>query len=288
MKSPRIHYAWIVTAVTFITLLATAGVRATPSILILPLEHEFGWTRITVSTAVSINLLLYGLCGPFAASLMNRFGVRRIMVISLLALGAAQAAMTGMRHPWQLNLLWGVVVAFAAGATAVVLAAVIASRWFLKGRGLVLGILTSANAVGQMVFLPPLAVLAGAAGWRAVSLLMGGVAIVIVVPVVAFMRNAPEDVGQRRYGSDATAAPGPEAPALGAVRALALCVRAGDFWFLSFSYFICGATTLGLIGTHFIPASVEHGIPEVAAASILGVMAIFNVIGTTASGFLSD
>ncbi|MDE3077879.1 MAG: MFS transporter, partial [Chloroflexota bacterium] len=273
LKTPRLHYAWIITAVTFVTLLATAGIRATPAILILPLDHEFGWSRLTISTAVTINLLLYGLCGPFAASLMNRIGVRRVMVVSLLALGAAQAAMTTMQHAWQLDLLWGVVVAFSAGATAVVLAATIASRWFLKRRGLVLGILTSANAVGQMVFLPPLAVLSGAAGWRAVSLLMGGIAVLIALPVLILMRNFPEDVGQERYGADGDAPARPEPPALGAVAALAVCVRSGDFWFLSLSFFICGASTLGLIGTHFIPASVEHGIPEVTAASILGVMA---------------
>ena len=168
----RVHYAWVITGVTFLTLLATSGIRATPSVLILPLEQEFGWTRLTVCTAVSINLLLYGLCGPFAASFMNRFGVRRVILVSLIVLAAAQAAVTLMHFAWQLDLIWGVVVALSAGATAVVLAAVVASRWFVKRRGLVMGVLTSANAAGQMLFLPLLAVLAINAGWRAVMLVM--------------------------------------------------------------------------------------------------------------------
>jgi sugar phosphate permease len=281
------HYAWIITGITFLTLLATSGIRATPSVLILPLEHEFGWTRVTVSTAVSINLLLYGLCGPFAASFMDRFGVRRVILISLVVLAAAQAGVTFMHFAWQLDLIWGVVVATSAGATAVVLAATITSRWFVKRRGLVMGILTSANAAGQLLFLPLLALLAVTAGWRTVMLLMAGVALVVAVPIAAFMRNAPEDVGLKRFGADPAAAP-PPVPALGPIAALKVGVRSGDFWFLCISYFICGASTLGLIGTHFIPASVEHGISEVTAASILATMAIFNILGTTCSGWLSD
>src|SRR5579883_114892 len=286
MPSRRIHYAWIITGVTFLTLLATAGIRATPSVLIIPLEHEFGWTRVTVSTAVSINLLVYGVCGPFAASLMDRFGVRPVIVVSLGALALAQGAITLMQASWQLDLLWGIVVAAAAGATAVVLAATISSRWFFKRRGLVMGILTSANAAGQLLFLPPLAMLAVTAGWRAVMLLMAGVAVLIALPVLGLMRNFPADVGLRRFGAPVDAAPAPDKPPLGPIAALRLGVRSGDFWFLSISYFICGASTLGLIGTHFIPASVEHGISEVTAASILGVMAVFNIVGTTCSGFL--
>ncbi|MFI5267690.1 MAG: MFS transporter [Chloroflexota bacterium] len=283
----RVHYAWIITGVTFLTLLATSGIRATPSVLILPLEQEFGWTRLTVSTAVSINLLLYGLCGPFAASFMNRFGVRRVILISLVVLAAAQASVTLMHFAWQLDLIWGVVVAMSAGATAVVLAAVIASRWFVKRRGLVMGILTSANAAGQLLFLPLLAVLAINVGWRAVMLLMAGVALLVAVPIAGLMRNVPEDVGLERYGAESSDGP-PPPPPLGPIAALRLGARSGDFWFLCISYFICGASTLGLIGTHFIPASVEHGISEVTAAGILATMAIFNIVGTTCSGWLSD
>ncbi|HEX6511201.1 MAG TPA: MFS transporter [Chloroflexota bacterium] len=284
----RIHYAWIVTGVTFLILLATAGIRATPSVLILPLEQEFGWSRVTVSTAVSINLLLYGLSGPFAASLMNRFGVRRIVLLSLVVLAAAQAAIIFMHYAWQLDLLWGVAVAISAGAMAIVLGATIASRWFVKRRGLVMGILSSANASGQIVFLPLLALLAVTAGWRAVMLLMAGVALVVALPVLALMRNSPQEMGLEGYGAEPEAVAAAGTAPLGPLAALALGARSGDFWFLCISYFVCGASTLGLIGTHFIPASVEHGIPEVTAASILATMAVFNIAGTMGSGWLSD
>ncbi len=288
LPSGRIHYAWIITGVTFLVLLVTSGIRSTPGLLILPLEQEFGWTRITVSTAVSINLLLYGLVGPFAASLMDRFGVRRVIIWSVAGLAMAQLLMTLIRHDWQLDVLWGVVVAVSAGATAIVLAATIASRWFVRRRGLVMGILSSANATGQMLFLPPLALLAGLAGWRAVMLVMAAVAILLIPAIALLMRDQPSDAGLTRYGADAAATGDMPPASLGPLQALALGVRSGDFWFLSISYFICGASTLGLIGTHFIPASVEHGISEVTAASVLGLMAIFNVVGTTCSGFLSD
>ncbi len=284
----RIHYAWIITAVTFLILLVTSGIRSTPGLLILPLEQEFGWTRLTVSTAVSINLLLYGLVGPFAASLMDRFGVKRVIMVSVGGLAVAQLLMTLISRDWQLDLLWGVVVAISAGATAVVLAATIASRWFVKGRGLVMGILTSANATGQMLFLPPLALLASSAGWRAVMFTMTGVALVLIPLVALAMHDQPSDAGLSRYGAEPGAAPDLPPASMGPLAALALGARSGDFWFLCISYFVCGASTLGLIGTHFIPASVEHGISEVTAASILGVMAIFNVIGTTGSGWLTD
>src|SRR5581483_424210 len=176
----RWHYAWVITAVTFVTLLITAGIRATPSVLILPLEQEFGWSRLTVSTAVSINLLVYGLTGPFAASLMDRFGIRRMIVIALLIVAGAEVLLTGIHADWQLYLLWGVVVAGATGSTAIVLGATIANRWFVKSKGVVMGILSSANAAGQMLFLPPLAIVAVTLGWRSVMLLMGAMALIIL------------------------------------------------------------------------------------------------------------
>jgi sugar phosphate permease len=284
----RIHYAWVITGVTFLALLVIAGVRATPAVLILPMEQEFGWTRVTVSVAVSINLILYGLCGPFVADVMGRFGVRRVMLFSFGGLALAQLGITLMHYAWQLDLLWGVGVAVMAGVTAPVLAALVATRWFFRRRGLVIGILTSANAAGQLVFLPPLAILAVSAGWRSVSLLMAVIALGLAVPVGFLMRDRPQDVGLSRYGADPDDAAAPAAPPLNALSALKMGARSADFWFLGGSYFVCGASTLGLINTHFIPAAAEHGIPEVTAASILAMMAVLNIFGTTFSGFLTD
>lgn len=287
----RVHYAWIVAGVTFLTLITSAGMRSTPGVLLVPLEREFGWSPATVSLAVSINLLLFGLSGPFAAAFMDRFGVRRVMVIALLIVSGAAALTTVMRAPWQLYLLWGVAVGLSTGAIAMVLAAVIANRWFVQRRGLVLGVLTASNATGQLIFLPVLARLAVYSGWRSSALTVAGAALVVAVPVAILMRDRPRDIGVLPYGADpaameATAASGnPFSAALGG---LARGMRSRNFWLLAGSFFICGASTNGLIGTHLIPASMDHGIPEVTAAGMLAVIGVFDLIGTTCSGWLSD
>jgi MFS family permease len=286
----RVHYAWIVFGVTFFTLLAAAGIRSTPGVLIVPLEQEFGWSRAAISLAVGINLLLFGLCGPFAAALMARFGVRRVLVCSLLLIATGVGLTTVMRAPWQMDVLWGVVVGIGTGSMAGVLAATVANRWFLARRGLVTGILTAATATGQLVFLPVLASLAVGQGWRWATATVA-LATLAAVPVVALvMRDDPARVGLRPYGApEGYVAPerigNPFAAAVSGLRA---GLRSVDFWLLAGSFFICGATTNGLIGTHLIPASIDHGIPEVTAASMLALIGVFDVIGTTASGWLTD
>ena len=286
----RLHYGWIVAGVTFLTLLASAGIRSTPGILIIPLEKEFGWTRATVSFAVSINILLYGLFGPFAAALMDRVGVRRVMMASLGLVAAGVGLTTVMRTSWQLVLLWGVVVGLGTGTMALVLGAYIANRWFAERRGIVMGLLTASTATGQLLFLPFLASLVVTSGWRSAVLVVAGVALLMVPLVYIFMRNDPSDVGLRPVGATADAAPVSSGanPAAAALAALREGFRSRDFWLLAGSFYICGASTNGLIGTHLIPASMEHGIPEVTAASLLAAMGVFDLIGTTVSGWLSD
>ncbi|HEU0078515.1 MAG TPA: MFS transporter [Longimicrobiaceae bacterium] len=188
----RPHYAWIVAGVTFVTLLAAAGVRATPGVLMVPLEEEFGWTRATLSLAVSVNLVLYGLMGPFAAAIMDRLGVRRTMLLSLGTIAAGVAATAWMTAPWQLVLLWGVVVGGGTGMTALVLGATVVSRWFTARRGLVMGILTASTATGQLVFLPLLAALVERSGWRAAVLLVAGAAALVFPLVALLMRDSPQ------------------------------------------------------------------------------------------------
>src|ERR1700680_2727840 len=197
----RIHYAWIVAAVTFIALMGAAGFRATPGVLIVPLEHEFGWNRAIISFAVFINLLLFGLTGPFAAALMNRFGIRTVTVGALITVATGALLTTVMTSPWQLYLLWGVVVGLGTGCMASVLAATVASRWFVQRRGLVLGALTAAGATGQLIFLPALAWLAVNVGWRASALLVAGAALIGVPLVILLMRDRPADIGVRAYGA---------------------------------------------------------------------------------------
>lgn len=288
-RKPRLYYGWIVVAVTFLVLLVGAGVRATPGVLILPLEHEFGWSNATISTAVAINTLLYGLLGPFAVAIMERFGLRRTVCAALLLLAAGVAATVLMRQPWQLMLLWGVVVGSGTGMVAVVLGATVAGRWFHKNRGLVLGLLIASSATGQLIFLPLLAALDTHFGWRWVSASVAAIALALVPLVALLMRDRPSDVGLPPYGATEIEPPQPaQNPALRALRALKKGARSRDFWLLAGSFFVCGASTSGLISTHLIPACGDHGIPEVRAASLLALMGIFDFFGTTGSGFLTD
>jgi MFS family permease len=289
----RLHYAWIVAAVTFFVLLSAAGIRSTPGTLIIPLEQEFGWTRATVSLAISVNLLLYGLFGPFAAALMDRFGVRRVMLSSLGLVAAGVGLTTVMHASWQLVFLWGIVVGLGTGSIALVLGAYIANRWFVEQRGLVMGLLTASTATGQLIFLPTLASLVVSHGWRVAVSAVAGVALMMIPLVALFMRDEPGDVGLRPYGAAAGAPEAPQAPTSGnpvtaALSGLGRGFKSRDFWLLAGSFYICGASTNGLIGTHLIPASMEHGIAEVAAASLLAVIGVFDLIGTTVSGWLTD
>lgn len=286
----RIHYAWVVAAVTFIALMGAAGFRATPSVLIVPLQNEFGWNRAVISVAVSINLVLFGLTGPFAAALMDRFGLRVVTVGALITVATGALLTTVMDAPWQLYLLWGVVVGLGTGCMASVLAATVAGRWFVHRRGLVLGALTAAGATGQLIFLPWLGWLAQNPGWRLASIAVAAAALAVVPIVAIFLRNRPSDLGLRAYGAtEADSAPATVgSPIMNAFRGLRLGVRSRDFWLLGGSFFICGASTNGLIGTHLIPASIDHGMTEVTAASLLAVIGVFDVLGTLASGYLTD
>lgn len=285
-----LHYGWVMAGITFLVLLVGAGIRATPGVLIVPLEHEFGWSDATISGAVAINILLYGLIGPFAVAVMERFGLRRTVCTALAILTTGVALTSLMTAPWQLMLLWGVVVGSGTGMVALVLGATVANRWFSTNRGLVLGLLTASSATGQLIFLPLLAHLAADYGWRTVSLTVASVAFLLIFPVALLMRDRPADLGIPPYGGIAIE---PRVnstvnPAVRALRALRDGMKSRDFWLLSGTFFVCGASTNGLIGTHLITACFDHGIPAVQAASLLAVMGIFDFFGTTGSGWLTD
>lgn len=295
MRRPRdrVHYAWIVAMVTFLTMLISAGIRSTPGVLMIPLAQSFGWTRETVSLAVAIRLLLFGLIGPFSAAMMDRFGVRRTTAVALACLGVGMGATVWMRAAWQLDLLWGVVVGCGAGFTATVLGVTVAARWFQQQRGLVVGLLTASNASGTLLFLPLMAALTSSFGWRVASLATCAAALLLVPLVLVLLRDRPGDKGLMPYGATVPAPlPSPARPAgnlfVEPVRVLALAVRSRDFWLLTGSFLICGLSTSGLITNHLIPALMDHGYSEVHAAGLLALLGVFDIIGTTTSGWLTD
>ncbi|GLZ32118.1 MFS transporter [Lentzea sp. NBRC 105346] len=275
---------------SFVALVGAASFRAAPGALIAPLQHEFGWTTGTISLAVSINLLLYGLTAPFAAALMDRFGVRRVVASALTLVAIGSGLTVFMTQSWQLVLLWGVVVGLGTGSMALAFVATITGRWFVKHRGLVTGVLTAGGAAGQLVFLPTVAWLADDYGWRPASLVICVAALAVVPLAVFFLREYPIDIGLRPYGG-AEDVPRPEhtgGAAQRAIGALRTASRTRAFWLLAGGFAICGATTNGLVGTHFIPAAHDHGMPSTTAAGLLALVGIFDIAGTIVSGWLTD
>jgi MFS family permease len=289
----NIHYGWVMVGVTFLTALVSAGAVGAPGVFIVPLQKEFGWTTAQISSALSIRFILFGLMAPFAAALMNRYGLRNVTLSALLTVVSALVLSLAMTQVWQLILLWGVVVGIGTGMTALVLGATIATRWFNARRGLVVGILTASAATGQLVFLPLLAHLTEVMGWRTALGLMCGMLGVVAFAVLMVMRDRPGDLGLRPFGDDGNKplpAPAPSnapivAAALGTLRDAS---KTRVFWILFATFFVCGASTNGLIQVHLIPMCLDFGIPQVQAASLLAAMGIFDFVGTIVSGWLSD
>jgi sugar phosphate permease len=281
--------------VTFLVLLAGAGVRATPGVLIRPLQEAFGWSTGQISFAISINLVLYGLMGPFAAALMQTIGVRLVAVIALLLLASGALLSLTMSSTAMLTLTWGLMVGTGSGMAALTLGATVANRWFIKHRGLAMGLMTASSATGQLVFLPLMAALVTSYGWRG-AVWTSGIGALIMLPLALIaLRESPAALGLAPIGGHLPVVGTPVAPTPARVNPFANALGAlrdasghKGFWLLAGSFFICGASTNGFIGTHFISMCLDHGISEVHSASLLAMMGIFDLVGTTASGWLSD
>ncbi|WP_212997495.1 MFS transporter [Winogradskya consettensis] len=293
MTTRRLHPAWLVAAVAFIALIGAAGFRATPSVFLQPLHAEFGWSLGTISAAVSVNLLLYGLTAPFAAALMEKFGMRRVVAAALVLVSLGSGLTVFMRASWQLILCWGVLVGLGTGSMALGFVAIVANRWFVRRRGLVTGVLTAGGATGQLIFLPLLARLTGEHGWRTAALVVASAALAVVPLVWWRLRDRPSDLRVTAYGAgpdDVASLPvvNPGNAVRTALGALRQAARTRAFWLLACGFAICGATTNGLVGTHFIPAAHDHGMAETTAASLLALVGLFDIAGTIASGWLTD
>jgi MFS family permease len=324
-RRSRLHPAWVAAGVAFVALLCAAGFRAAPGVLMVPLQEEFGWSRGLVSLAVGVNLVLFGLTAPFAAALMERFGVRAVTSVALALIAAGSGLSVAVTSSWQLVLLWGVLIGLGTGSMALVFAAIVANRWFVRRRGLVMGILTSATATGQLIFLPVLAWMTERSGWRAASLVVAAAALA-VIPLVVLRLRSPADLGVTPYGAPDGIPVGPAGPpvdnpasslrpsatlpvrgpmpgvagastrgtagttgpARRAMTTLVEAARTRTFWALAIGFAICGASTNGLIATHFIPSAHDHGMAETTAAGLLAVVGIFDIVGTVASGWLTD
>ena len=291
-KRRGIHPAWWIVVVAFLALFGAAGFRGAPGALLMPLNAEFGWSMSVMSLAVSVNLVLYGLVAPFAAAFMDRFGLRRVVTVALTLVALGAAGSVFVTSSWQLLIFWGVLIGGGTGSMALVLAATIAERWFVTKRGFVMGVLTAGQATGQLLILPPAAAIAENIGWREASLLIAVVALAVIPLAVWVLRDYPEDRGVLPYGADPASYVAPERQSGGAVAraldGLRYAVKQRAFWALAIAFAVCGATTNGLVGVHFIPSAHDHGMPQAVAASLLAVVGIFDVLGTVASVWLTD
>jgi sugar phosphate permease len=289
------YYGWLVISLCFLTTLTSAGVRSSPSVLIHPLEAEFGWSRTMIASAVSMNLLLFGIAAPISGFLIDRLGPRKVMMGSLTLLIVGVSGTIAMTQFWQFFLVWGIIVGLGAGGVGSVLTATVGNRWFIAKRGLALGILGSASSTGQIIFLPLFMAMITYAGWRLGSMTLIVVAIILLPLIFLFMRDDPSEVGLEPYGAgQSEAAGGRGTTSLRGMSAKDATITAREvvghptFWLLCGSFFVCGGTANGLIGTHLIPHEIEIGIPQIAAASLLGIMGGLNMVGTIFSGWMID
>ena len=285
VKSGKFFYGWVVVAVTAVTLFVSAGLRSAPGVFILPLEQDMGWSRSAISFAVSIGLITLGIAGPLSGWLMDRFGPKRVALVGLMLVVAAMVSSYGITELWQLNLLWGMISGLGTGMVGGVLGPAVANRWFVARRGLVIGIFGASLSAGQLVFVPALMAVVLTVGWRWSSVALGLMALVAIIPVLIFLRDDPADMGLAPYG--ATTGQGATRPTVDP-NVMQRAVKAPEFWLLAATFFVCGATSNGLIGTHLIPHAADHGIPQATAAGMLALMGAMNFVGTIASGWLTD
>jgi MFS family permease len=280
-------YGWVVAGVVFVAGLTSAGVRSAAAIFIVPLEAEFGWNRAAIAAAVSINLLLFGVAAPISGRLVDRIGPRYVMMGAIVIWGTGVALTPFMKDIWQLYVLWGVLVGLGTGAGGSVISATVSARWFVARRGLIVGLLGTATSTGQLIFIPILMAMVVNLGWRAGAMLMVAVGAFVFTAIVLLMRNDPKEVGQEPYGAE-TITPTQAAQEAQPPISIRDAMRAPEFWLLAGAFFTCGGSSNGLIGTHLIPHSLDHGIPEVTAAATVAVMGGLNVVGTVGSGWLTD
>lgn len=321
-----IHFSWVIVAIVFLTMLTSSAALGLPGAFMQPLSREFGWSAEEISSALAVRFALFGLMGPFAAILMERYGLRRIICAALTLVAVGLILVTRMTQLWQLVALWGIVLGLGTGMTALVLGAVVANRWFDQRRGLVLGLLTASSATGQLVFLPLAAWLIDRFGWRYAITPVFISCLVVAILAFCFIRNRPQDLGLTAFGAAGSGAPGSGAPGSGAagsgaagsgapgqtntshagpaattsvlvppkpsfmepLRVLNAASRSSTFWVLFGTFFICGLSTSGLIQTHFISLCGDFGLAALPAASVLAMMGAFDFVGTILSGWLSD
>ena len=286
IRSPRIYYGWVVVAVTALALLISAGVRSAPGVFLVSVQEDTQWSMSVISFAASMGLLVLGLTAPVGGLLIDRYGTRHVAPAALWLVGISMLASAYVQEPWQLAVLWGLVGGIGTGIISGVLGATVSTRWFVARRGLIIGMFGASTSAGQLLFAPALMILATSLGWRTSSLALGVLALLAIIPVAIWMRNDPADLGLAPLGAPLSTTPARSAGTEKGVMGRA--VRNVEFWLLAGTFFICGATSTGIVGTHLIPYAHDHGIAQTTAAGMLALMGAMNFVGTLGSGWLTD
>lgn len=281
----RLYYGWVVVAVTVVALLVAAGARSAPGVFLLPMQEALGLDRGTLSFSASLGLLVFGLAAPLSGRLMDRFGPRRVATAGLLLLAVSFGLSTLARSALALHLSWGLLSGLGTGLVGSVLGATVATRWFVRRRGLVVGVFGAATSAGQLLFIPLLTAWAARIGWDGAALVVAGAALLLALPLWALLRDRPEALGLQPDG-DTHARPTP--PPVPDPHVMRRAVRSRDFWLLSLTFLACGFTSNGIIGTHFMAYCGDLGLTATFAAGLLALMGAFNFVGTLASGYLTD
>ena len=285
-KSSRFFYGWVVVGVTALALIISAGVRSAPGVFLVSVQEDTQWSMSVISFAASMGLLVLGLTAPVGGLLIDRYGTRHVAPAALWLVGISMLASAYVQEPWQLAVLWGLVGGIGTGIISGVLGATVATRWFVARRGLIIGLFGASTSAGQLLFAPALMILATSLGWRTSSTVLGVLAMLAIIPVAIWMRNDPADVGVTPLGAPLTTTPVRASGADKGVMGRAL--RSVEFWLLAGTFFVCGATSTGIVGTHLIPYAHDHGIAQTTAAGMLALMGAMNFIGTLGSGWLTD
>lgn len=285
----KLHFAWVVLGALVVVMLLASGLRAVFGVFIKPLEATFGWDRASLSGAAAVSLLLLGAAGPVVGWLADRWGPRRVILLSTIVLGVGTLLSSRVTALWQLYLTAGVLMGLGAGGVGMSTGAALAARWFEGRRGLVMGLVGGAMSAGQLAIVPLAVWLTLSYGWRQSFLYLGVLLLVIGVPVTLLLvHDDPRERGLKAYGAGHAAAAGAmPAPPEGRTR-VAEAMQVPAFWLLAATFFICGYTSNGLVLTHLVPHAAEHGFSEMHAAQALGVMGAMNILGTVASGWICD
>ncbi len=285
-KSSRFFYGWVVVGVTALALIISAGVRSAPGVFLVSVQEDTQWSMGVISFAASMGLLVLGLTAPVGGLLIDRYGTRHVAPAALWLVGISMLASAYVQEPWQLAVLWGLVGGIGTGIISGVLGATVATRWFVARRGLIIGMFGASTSAGQLLFAPALMILATSLGWRTSSTVLGVLAMLAIIPVAIWMRNDPADLGLAPLGAPLSTKPVRAGGADKGVMGRAL--RNVEFWLLAGTFFICGATSTGIVGTHLIPYAHDHGIAQTTAAGMLALMGAMNFVGTLGSGWLTD